>query len=263
MKREYWFLVIGVLIGLAAGALVATQVNRPALVAEAERTRTPAVQPTATRVRITPTLALPPTGEPPYPVNTPTPGPTKTPGPTNTPPPASEDNWIANGTFEGDSFTGWKEIKGYWSEALHGPVPCGDYRGWWLQMDTVDPAHLNGWPPPPAEDTAWTDFTAPITPTVLHLSWEEIHHITQGTIRIRVLGYNGDFDTEWDVLYEKLGASSPSGKCTTAPPKKVSVDIPLSADYSLFRLEVYGKINTAQDAILLGNFTITGDRNGT
>jgi hypothetical protein len=166
---------------------------------------------------------------------------------------------LVNGTFENDSFVGWTDVNGHWREALHGPIPCGTYKGWWLQMDTVDPSHPNGWPPPVSEDWAWTDVTAPITPTVLHLTWEEIHHISSGVIRLQVLGYSGDIDEEWDVLYEKNGVSGPSGKCGTVIPKKISVDIPLTAEYSRFRLVIYGQIKTNQDAVLWGNFRLTGE----
>jgi hypothetical protein len=166
---------------------------------------------------------------------------------------------LVNGTFEGKSFAGWEDVNGYWSSSIHGPLPCGSYRGYWLQLDTVDGSGQNGWPGVGSEDWAWTDINPPLSATVLHLSWEEMHHIAQGLIRLRVLGYNGDLDDEWDILYEKQGVTGKTGKCGTTLPEKVSADILLSKEYPQFRIEVYGKINSTGDGLVWGNFVLTGE----
>lgn len=126
-------------------------------------------------------------------------------------------------------------------------------------MDTLDGNGLNGWPlPVPKEDWAWTEFQAPFIPSVLNLSYHEIHHVNNSVIKMRIYGYVGEIDEEWELVYEKIGVSSPSGKCSSGPPKLVSVSIPLSKAYTTFRLEIYGKINAKSDAVLWGNFRIAG-----
>jgi hypothetical protein len=176
-------------------------------------------------------------------------------------PPVEGANWISNGKFLNQNFGGWQDTNGYWSSAIHAPIRCDESGSWYLQMDTIDPHGSIGWPGAVSEDTAWTDFVAPITPSVMTIRWQEAHHLGESTFEVSVLGkVSNNNGGEWDVLFSESGAHSPSGtgKCLNSPPALVERSFPVEKPYLSYRLVVSGKIVDQRDAYLMGNISITG-----
>ena len=177
------------------------------------------------------------------------------------PPPGPGGNWVVNGNFTGQdgllSFDGWSDDNGFWSSYLHDQLPCSPSGTQYLQMDT-DLAG-NQWPGPGSQDWAWQDITPPGPHSVLYLHWEEAHHMIAGIIQLTLYGKtNGG---PWEIVYRQTGVQSPpgTGKCEIgSPPEVYNVTIPVAQDYDQYRLEVYGKMLHPDDAVLWGDFRLSG-----
>ena len=199
-------------------------------------------------------------------------------------PPIPPGNWILNGKFDQGivadkrkgSVLGWTQVHGYWWDGihtgLHDPihegicpadppfyVPSGT---WYLQMDRDNnPPSLDLWPPPVSEDWIYQDVQAPGPHSILHLHWEEAHHMYAGDIQLRVYGKNGA--GIWEEIFLQDGVQSPfgTGKCPDGPPP-ASFDVAIEVaegGFGEYRIEIYGKMVDPRDGVLWGDFRLWGE----
>jgi hypothetical protein len=123
--------------------------------------------------------------------------------------------------------------------------------------------HIQGWPPPPAEDWARQDFVPKAPHSTLYLHYEEAHHMVSGIIEVTIYGrLAGSGDEDWQVVFKQSGVLSPdgTGKCETGgPPATHDFSIPIEVEYEEYRIEIYGKMVVEGDAVLWGDFRVYGD----
>jgi hypothetical protein len=229
--------------------------------------------PTATATQIFPTA---------NPTNTPSPDQTDTPLPPaatatmTITPPVTVTNWLVNGRFDiadadpqtgKGSIEGWTQLNGYWwdgvNTGLHHSLSCSPSGTWYLQMDR-DENGKDLWPPPPSEDWIYQNVSAPYPHDVLFLHYEEAHHMKTGIIQLTIYGRHAG--GEWEIVYRQTGLQSPygTGKCNTfGSPVTYDVEIPVEpGGYDEYRLEVYGKMLDPGNAVLWGDFRLTGGVSG-
>jgi hypothetical protein len=193
-----------------------------------------------------------------------------------------ENNWLVNGRFDVDydpidggpdyrgSVEAWMQENGYWWDGalvgLHSPLPCSPSGTWYLQMDR-DGLRLDLWPPPISADRIYQDVIVPFAHDTLYVHYEEAHHVGVSEIVLTIYGWTTE--SAWDVVYRQAGVRSPSGtgKCKDLlnpiyPPPAVytdTIDV-TGLNYPVYRVEIYGKLIGANDAVLWGDFRLWGER---
>jgi hypothetical protein len=273
----YLFGILSILFLLAACAAPATPTPTPVPTQppRANPTRTP--RPTRTPAIPTPTATDIPASPSPVSTGTSTQsgsaveptaaGPTPTPVPTVTLPAGVSDNLLPNGMLQdanGDpSFAGWEQEPNFWCDwsinpascGLHRPLPGSPSQTWSLQADR-DYHRMELWPAGCCpEGKAWTEAVDVPAHSRLFFGWEELHHLREGVLEIRVFGISPDGELV-EIFYQE-GVSSPVIKSKQDPAGVFLVEIPIpEGGYPGYRVEVYVKLVDEDDGLLIGDFKL-------
>lgn len=217
--------------------LFQSPIDTPTETATEMPTPTATDTPTATN---TPTATGTPTKTP-----TATRKPTKTPTPTATPDPT---NKICNPNFTihtpnavgGQDFQCWSQDIGLFmhSDKVN---PCQ-----WSSVKMGSDFHANGPPTgwePGDQDTIWQDVDASEPHLFVTLRTVEIHHLYEGSVELRLYGWNG---LAWDEVFARLVPDFPINT-----PANRDVWYPreykIASIHSAYRLEVYAEMEDYED----------------
>jgi hypothetical protein len=176
-------------------------------------------------------------------------------------------NLLENGRFQdadgNPSFVGWEQQPAYWCSwqinpthcGLHGPLPQSPSQTWSLQADR-DYKGLDVWPAGCCpEARAWTEATNVPPHDLLYFGWEELHHLHEGDLELRVYGIGEDGDLV--ELFFQDGPRSPIIKTKQDAPGVFLEEIPIPAGgYPGYRVEVYARLVDEFDGILIGDLKL-------